>query len=84
MKNDYYNIPKIDVYSVFNKSQNIWAIKTLKTLGIELKNELYTEYEFECLRVDVAEYYGYEKELPAGITKEDYKKLRDILDSIYY
>lgn len=61
MKSDYYNIPKIDVYSIFNKPQNIWAINTLKILGIKLKNELYTEYEFECLRVDVAEYYGHEK-----------------------
>ena len=84
MKNGYYNIPKIDVYAIFNEAQNIWAIKILKTLGIELKKELYTEYEFDCLRVDVAEYYENEKNLPFGITKENYKKIRNILDDICY
>ena len=63
MKKDYYNIPKINVYSVFNESKNIWALNILKRLGIQLKNDLYTEYEFECLRVDVAEYYENEEKL---------------------
>ena len=84
MKKDYYNIPKINVYSVFNESKNIWALNILKRLVIQLKNDLYTEYEFECLRVDVAEYYENEEKLPMGVTKEDYRKLREILDDIYY
>ena len=84
MKKDYYNIPKINVYSVFNESKNIWALNILKRLGIQLKNDLHTEYEFECLRVDVAEYYENEEKLPMGVTKEDYRKLREILDDIYY
>ncbi len=37
MKKDYYNIPKINVYSVFNESKNIWALNILKRLGIQLK-----------------------------------------------
>lgn len=41
----------------------------LKRLGIQLKNDLYTEYEFECLRVDVAEYYENEEKLPMGGNK---------------
>ena len=43
-----------------------------------------TEYEFECLRVDVAEYYENEEKLPTEITKEDYRKIREILDNISY
>ncbi len=69
MKKDYYNIPKINVYSVFNESKNIWALNILKRLGIQLKDDLYTEYEFECLRVDVAEYYENEEKLPMGGNK---------------
>ena len=84
MKKDYYNIPKISVYAIFNDQKNLWALKILKKLGIQLENKLYTEYEFECLRVDVAEYYGNEEKLPIGVTKEEYKKLREILDDIYY
>ena len=84
MKKDYYNIPKISVYAIFNDPKNLWALNILKKLGIQLENKLYTEYEFECLRVDVAEYYGSEEKLPIGVTKEEYKKLREILDNIYY
>ena len=84
MKKDYYNIPKINVYAIFNDSKNVWALNVLKKLGIQLENKLYTEYEFECLRVDVAEYYENEEELPVGVTKKEYKKLREILDNIYY
>ena len=84
MKKVYYNIPKISVYAIFNDPQNLWALNVLDKLGIQLENKLYTEYEFECLRVDVAEYYGNEEKLPIGVTKEEYKKLREILDNIYY
>lgn len=84
MKKDYYNIPKISVYAIFNAPQNLWALNVLDKLGIQLENKLYTEYEFECLRVDVAEYYGNEEKLPIGVTKEEYKKLREILDNINY
>lgn len=84
MKKDYYNIPKINVYSVFNESKNIWALNILKKLGIQLKKDLYTEYEFECLRVDIAEYYENEEKLPIGVTKVDYIKLREVFDNIKY
>lgn len=84
MKKDYYNIPKINVYAIFNESKNIWALNILKKLGIKLENKLYTEYEFECLRVDGAEYYENEEKLPTEITKEDYRKIREILDNISY
>lgn len=80
MKKDYYNIPKINVYAIFNESKNIWALNILK----KLENKLYTEYEFECLRVDGAEYYENEEKLPTEITKEDYRKIREILDNISY
>ena len=83
MKKDYYNIPKINVYAIFNESKNIWALNILKKLGIKLENKLYTEYEFECLRVDVAEYYENEEKLPTEITKEDYRKIRKILDNTF-
>lgn len=84
MNRDYYNVPKIDVYSIFNQAQNINEFKTLEKLGIKIENKLYTEYEFECLRVDVAEYYEQEDNLPNGITIEDYTKLREILDNVEY
>lgn len=84
MKKDYYNIPKISVYAIFNDQKNLWALNILKKLGIQLENKLYTEYEFECLRVDVAEYYGNEEKLPPEVSKEDYRKIREILDNINY
>lgn len=61
-----------------------WALNILKKLGIKLENKLYTKYEFECLRVDVDEYYENEEKLPTEITKEDYRKIREILDNISY
>lgn len=84
MNRDYYDIPKIDIYSIFNQTQNINEFKTLEKLGIRIENKLYTEYEFECLRVDVAEYYEKEDKLPKDVTKEDYAKLREILDNVEY
>lgn len=82
MKKDYYNIPKVNVYKILNESKNMWALNVLKKIGIQLENKLYTEYEFDCLRVDIAEYYGNEEKLPIGVTKEDYKKLRELFDKI--
>ena len=84
MKKDYYNIPKISVYAIFNDPKNLWALNILTKLGIQLAKKLYTEYEFECLRVDVAEYYGNEEKLPTEVSKEDYRKIREILDNINY
>lgn len=45
MKKDYYNIPKINVYAIFNESKNIWALNILKKSGIKLENKLYTDGE---------------------------------------
>lgn len=84
MNRDYYDIPKIDIYSIFNQTQNTNEFKTLEKLGIRIEDKLYTEYEFECLRVDVAEYYEKEDKLPKDVTKEDYAKLREILDNVEY
>lgn len=84
MNRDYYDIPKIDIYSVFNQTQNINELKTLEKLGIRVEKKLYTEYEFECLRVNVAEYYEQEDNLPKDVTKKDYVKLRQKLDDIEY
>ena len=84
MKKDYYNTLKISVYAIFNEPKNLWALNILKKLGLQLENKLYTEYKFECLRVDVAEYYGNEEKLPTEVSKEDYRKIREILDNINY
>ena len=97
MKKDYYNIPKINVYAIFNESKKIGALNILKKLINENKfyNKLKDKGYFKDVKIrgdsiewengkDVAEYYENEEKLPTEITKEDYRKIREILDNISY
>ena len=60
-------------------------LELLKKLGIEIKEKIYTEREFEELDMEVIKYY-YENDmteeekketvsLPDGVTREEYNKL---------
>lgn len=81
---DYYKNPKIDIYRFLNADNNAWSIMVLKNLGIIIENKLYTQHEFECLRVDISEYYENENNLPKNVTKLQYKKLRELFDKIMH
>lgn len=69
--------------------------RTLKKLGITIKNKSYTEYELECLTMDLLEYYDdpeedlsevekqYQKSLEGtNVSREEYNKLLEKINKI--
>ena len=69
--------------------------KILDKLGIKIKNKKYTEYEYECLRMDFLVYYDdpeddlseeelqYQKSLDGtGVTREEYNTVLKKLETI--
>ena len=69
--------------------------RTFKKLGIKIKNKKYTEYEFECLKLDLLAYYDdpeqdlskeekqYQKSLDGThVSREEYNKLLNKIDKI--
>ena len=58
----YHNIPVVDVLNELTDQ----SIEIIKKLGIELKNKIYTEYEFDILEGEISDYYIYE-----GITEKE-------------
>lgn len=69
-------------------------IDILSKLGIKIDDKDYTEYELECLTVDVGAYYKddtmseldleYVKNLQStGVTQEEYNYISDKIDKIY-
>lgn len=69
-------------------------LEILSKLGIKIEDEVYTEYELECLTVDVGAYYKdetmsdieleYVKDLEkTGVTQEEYNYISDKIDRIY-
>ena len=82
LKENYYKEPKIRLYDILACEDNYWSILVLNKLGINIYNKEYTEYEFDCIRVDIAEYFEHEINLPSSVTKNEYTKLRMLFDKI--
>ncbi|MCR5185775.1 MAG: hypothetical protein K6D97_01485 [Clostridia bacterium] len=68
----YHNLEVIDV----KKHLSSKDIKILKKLGIKVKNKIYTEYEFECLTMDLLAYYD-DPEMDLSEEEKEFQKLLD-------
>lgn len=52
-------------------------IKTLQKLGIEIENKIYTEYEYEILKLELIKYYkNYDMD------KEELKKVKPLVNGV--
>ena len=78
------NIKIKNYYNKMSEDTKIILVNILADNLIYLHDFEVVDKEFDCLRVDVAEYYENEEKLPIGVTKEDYIKLRELLDNIRY
>ena len=87
----YHNLEIIDI----NKYLTLNDKKILKKLGIKVKDKIYTEYEYECLRMIFLTYYDdpeddlseeelkYQKSLDGtGVTREEYNTVLKKLETI--
>ena len=87
----YHNLEIIDI----NKYLTLNDKKILERLGIKVKDKIYTEYEYECLRMIFLTYYDdpeddlseeelkYQKSLDGtGVTKEEYNTVLKKLETI--
>lgn len=87
-KYNYHNKKIIDIKKELRSEE----IELLKKLNISLEDKIYTEYEYDCLKLDIAEYYKeddmdkeeleYVKPLKNGITRKDYNNLLKTFDKI--
>lgn len=86
---EYRSKPVVDFYNDLTQDD----VEVLKKLGIEVKNELYTEYEYEMLKYDAGAYYKdddyeledmkYVKPLEkTGVSIERYQKLLNKMDKL--
>lgn len=74
----YHNKEIIDIKKELASNQ----LEIIKKLGIEVKDKIYTEYEYECLKGDLSEYIQDEdNEYEAkslddkNVSKEDFDNL---------
>ena len=87
----YHNLEIIDI----NKYLTLNDKKILERLGIKVKDKIYTEYEYECLRMIFLTYYDdpeddlseeelkYQKSLDGtGVTREEYNTVLRKLETI--
>ena len=87
----YHNLEIIDI----NKYLTLNDKKILERLGIKVKYKVYTEYEYECLRMIFLTYYNdpeddlseeelkYQKSLDGtGVTREEYNTVLKKLETI--
>ena len=87
----YHNLEIIDI----NKYLTLNDKKILERLGIKVKDKIYTEYEYECLRMIFLTYYDdpeddlseeelkYQKSLDGtGVTREEYNTVLKKLETI--
>ena len=87
----YHNLEIIDI----NKYLTLNDKKILERLGIKVKDKIYTEYEYECLRMIFLTYYDdpeddlseeelkYQKSLDGtGVTREEYNTVIKKLETI--
>ena len=68
----YHNLEVIDV----KKHLSSKDIKILKKLGIKVKNKIYTEYEFECLTMELLAYYD-DPEMDLSEEEKEFQKSLD-------
>ncbi len=68
----YHNLELIDV----RKHLSSKDIKILKKLGIIVKNKIYTEYEFECLTMELLAYYD-DPEMDLSEEEKEFQKSLD-------
>ena len=68
----YHNLEVIDV----KKQLSSKDIKILKKLGIKVKNKIYTEYEFECLTMELLAYYD-DPEMDLSEEEKEFQKSLD-------
>ena len=80
-----YRVNKnINLLNFFSKSD----INVLKKLNIKIKNRLYSEYELDMIEEKILEYYEDDdilcskKLVDVKVSKEEYRRLLNILDKI--
>ncbi len=54
----YHNNPIIDIRKELTNNQ----LEIIKKLGIEVKDKIYTEYDYECLKLKLLEYMESEED----------------------
>lgn len=85
----YHNLEIVDLKKYFT----IEEFNKLRKLGITIKDKVYTEYEFECLNMDLLAYYKedgmseeeleFSKDLEGtGVSREEYNKLLEKVNKI--
>lgn len=68
----YHNLEVIDVKKHLSLSDR----RILKKLGIKIKNKIYTEYEFECLTMDLLAFYD-DPEMDLSEEEKEFQKSLD-------
>ena len=68
----YHNLEVIDVKKHLSLSDR----RILKKLGIKVKNKIYTEYEFECLTMDLLAFYD-DPEMDLSEEEKEFQKSLD-------
>lgn len=83
---EYHNKQIIDIKKELTDSQ----LEIIRKLGIEIKDKIYTEYEYECLKLKLLEYMESEdgEEYPTksldgtNVSKEEFNSLIKRVDEI--
>ena len=75
----YFNKPLIDLSKYFTANDK----QVIEKLKIMLEDKIYTEYEFECLEMDIIAFYRKKKLIEKlGLTYEKVERLWNICDKI--
>ena len=88
-QNEYHTIERVDLKEYLNEDN----FNTLKKLDIKYLNKKYTGYEFECLKLELAQYYKDENEeideddeikslSEKNVSDIEYKHLLEIIEHI--
>lgn len=89
----YHNLEYIDLKTLFDEDE----LNTLRKLGIEIKEKMYTEYEYELIMMEIGHYMEIEEDAPEviealkdtrkyienkGVSQEEFDKLIKKFDSL--
>lgn len=81
----YHNKEIIDIKEELTNNQ----LETIKKLGIEVKDKIYTEYEYDCLKGELSEYiqdeddeYEAKSLEEKNVSKEEFDNLIKKFDEI--
>ena len=87
-KEKYQNVEIVDLRENLNDTE----LDTISKLGIELKDKVYTQYEFDALEMKILDYYiddeldnevkEFLKELPSEVSREEYNRLVEKIEEI--